>query len=541
MNARGEEVRGRPSIDPAAAHAILKCFSAPAEGDAYFTEPVREQRLNLLLHLAPISELVLVAGYSGSGKTTLIQRFVTLAGDRWHIFSLDLNSLTDDTDFLGMLAARFGITTAGDSGVSDQDALAQQFSRLSEGDNPIIVLVDNAHFLSGAALNTLAELFGMANRANYSLHVVLIGEPELAEQLEVREFADLHRRLVHTVDLPALNEAQTIQYIYHRLHAGQISVSGYLDSGMVKNIYKASNGYPGRINEAVKQFVTSGQLPLEKGKLARTRMARPLLSRINWSKQALPLLLILVFFGIMIGLRMEMTGETLSGQAQADKLVPDRPAPALQVAADEIGPVVPKNKADFPKNRPDEPSPDISGHSSDAKPAAPDIGLHVAADQERLAVTDQSALPVATPREENTQHAAKEIPEKIISLHESQKVGQGVATQVSRKNTEAAQINPPKQRVPHHHKTVTDDAGNIAWVLRQDPGTYTLQLLGSHNLGAVKKFIKARSVNGEARYISLTNKEKKWFVVLYRPARCNQERSAEPALGTQWANPLAAA
>src|SRR3569832_1359933 len=58
-------------------------FTGPAGPNFYYAAADREQRLGLMQHLAPYSEVLIVIGSAGSGKTMLLQQFIARAGVAW--------------------------------------------------------------------------------------------------------------------------------------------------------------------------------------------------------------------------------------------------------------------------------------------------------------------------------------------------------------------------------------------------------------------------------------------------------------------------
>jgi DamX protein len=54
-----------------------------------------------------------------------------------------------------------------------------------------------------------------------------------------------------------------------------------------------------------------------------------------------------------------------------------------------------------------------------------------------------------------------------------------------------------------------------AWLLKQSPEDYTLQLIGLRDAQGIPRFIKRHSLNGQAAYFRTSHQGQPWFVVLY--------------------------
>src|SRR3569623_704522 len=58
-------------------------FTGAAGPNFFYADANREQRLDLMQHLAPYSEVLIVIGGPGAGKTMLLQQFIARAGETW--------------------------------------------------------------------------------------------------------------------------------------------------------------------------------------------------------------------------------------------------------------------------------------------------------------------------------------------------------------------------------------------------------------------------------------------------------------------------
>ena len=67
--------------------------------DGYYSDPAREQRINLLLHLIHYADLLLLSSAKGSGKTSLLANFVERMGSDWQIHTLQGAALVQEMSY----------------------------------------------------------------------------------------------------------------------------------------------------------------------------------------------------------------------------------------------------------------------------------------------------------------------------------------------------------------------------------------------------------------------------------------------------------
>ena len=88
-------------------------FSSAAEDDMYYADPTRQQRLDVLLHLAQnTNELLVVTGEQGMGKTMFLRQFVNNTGEHWKVCQLDGHKMMTEEQFLQRVYMGFGIAHA---------------------------------------------------------------------------------------------------------------------------------------------------------------------------------------------------------------------------------------------------------------------------------------------------------------------------------------------------------------------------------------------------------------------------------------------
>lgn len=225
-------------------------FQSRCDAAGYFDEAVRAKRLNLLFHLIPYSDVLLVTGEPGSGKTCILHRLLAGANDSWRICRFQAAAAIDGAQLLEILYKEFSLRPdAREDAEQRLRLLRESLHALRHGALVPVLIIDDAHLLTHAALAMLGALTEPWESRDKLLSVVMFGEPEISKRMIAPGLEGLRARISHSFDIPPLSEEDTGRYIRHRLQAAGVIGSGPFTDSVIKFIYVASRGFPGRINE----------------------------------------------------------------------------------------------------------------------------------------------------------------------------------------------------------------------------------------------------------------------------------------------------
>lgn len=251
-------------------HTAGDPFQSWCDESAWYPDPVRENSLKLLLHLAPYSDLLLVTGDEGSGRSLFLSRFVASAGDTWRILALPGGPVLDDAMLLESLDQELSVRP--DGGEAGRDERLRRLRRslfvLRRGALLPVLVLDDAHLLPQSAFDLLLELTEPREDGEKPIAVVLAGEAAALGSRIQAAGSRLQDRVAHVFELQSFTEAGTDAYIRHRLAlAGQES-GGTFTPAVVRFIHTAARGLPGRINEFARVVLEEGQRKRRKADVA---------------------------------------------------------------------------------------------------------------------------------------------------------------------------------------------------------------------------------------------------------------------------------
>jgi general secretion pathway protein A len=109
-------------------------------------------------------------------------------------------------------------------------------------------MVDEAQRLGVDVLEQLRLLTNLETSERKLLQIILIGQPELRDMLARPDLEQLAQRVTARYHLKALSQAETTQYIRHRLSVAGLSGLVPFDRDARKRIHQLSRGVPRRIN-----------------------------------------------------------------------------------------------------------------------------------------------------------------------------------------------------------------------------------------------------------------------------------------------------
>lgn len=225
---------------------------APDPRLLFMSEQHREALAHLLYGVQGGGGFVLLTGEIGTGKTTVCRSFLEQVPSHCnlaYIFNPKLTAL----ELLESVCHEFGVPVAvpAQRPATAKDYIdplnAYLLREHGAGRNNLLV-IDEAQNLSADVLEQLRLLTNLETSERKLLQIVLIGQPELREMLARPELEQLAQRVIARYHLHALSEAETVQYVRHRLEVCGLQRPLPFDRGALKRVHAASGGVPRRIN-----------------------------------------------------------------------------------------------------------------------------------------------------------------------------------------------------------------------------------------------------------------------------------------------------
>ena len=523
--------------------------------------------------------LLIVQGEQGVGKTSLLTRFIKNAADNWHICEVTANPMMDAGQLLFQAAQGFGVQQLPQDSGELQEMLYARVATFHHNDQIPILVVDDAHELPKDALLAIFNLAdAQVDDANL-LRIILFAEPLIEKTLNARDVRPLRERVTHTMVIPPLDEDTTAEYLKHRMAVAGFNGGSPFTPKMVKRIYKASGGNPARINQYAHETLDKGDFERDEVEnIIVPAQTRPLQKRSVLIGIAVVLVALVLVFQHKINRLFEDTSPQtktipipLAEQTPASQTPVQ---PSLSPAATPVATPTPVPTITATPEQPNVQEKIIALHP--AAPATtlqplPSTAVATAASTSPVQANEPAAevKPVtAEPAGTQTTPSAEAVvpaptlvlqrvepnpvppgntPQTLVIHGEGFSSGSSVFVSWSKTQRQipAARvkiINDKQIQVqltvgtrhdkwqvwvadPKHGKsnildfavaTATASKNNASeWVLTQEPGTFTLQLFGSHDKKNAEEFIRQHQLGKDAHYFVSEHKGKDWYSVVY--------------------------
>ncbi len=225
---------------------------APDPRYLYMSERHREALAHLLYGIEGGGGFVLLSGEIGAGKTTICRCFLEQIPAHCRVAYIFNPKLTVG-DLLKTICREFHVEVRhegiGPATIKDYlDPLNEYLLRSHAAGQHNILIIDEAQNLTPHVLEQLRLLTNLETAERKLLQIILIGQPELREMLARPELEQLAQRVIARFHLGALGEAETRQYIGHRMAvAGLRGPLPFADKALSR-IHALTGGVPRRIN-----------------------------------------------------------------------------------------------------------------------------------------------------------------------------------------------------------------------------------------------------------------------------------------------------
>ena len=193
---------------------------------------------------------VVLTGEVGTGKTLLVRWLLQLLRGTNIAYAYVFNSRLSSLEFLQFIAGDLGLTTSGKT----KSDLLLDFGRFliarHQQKLTTVLVVDEAHHLSAEVLEEIRLLTNLETAQGKLLQILLVGQPELDDKLDLVELRQLKQRVALRARLEPLDREETSGYIERRLQmaGADFPANTLFPDDTVAQIYRYSRGIPRLIN-----------------------------------------------------------------------------------------------------------------------------------------------------------------------------------------------------------------------------------------------------------------------------------------------------
>jgi general secretion pathway protein A len=223
----------------------------------YFGATHREAFASLLYAIETKRGFSALVAEPGMGKTSLLARLLETLGNSArtaYLFQTD----GDSRDLLHGLLSDLRIDISNKDLVTMHGALNHALIAEERAGKQVVVILDEAQNLDEQSLETVRLLSNFETSTQKLMHIVLAGQPGLAERLEEPGLTQLRQRVSSIIRLEHLNRDDSIDYIAHRLRMAGYEGPSLFSADGLDIIARVSQGIPRNINNICFQALSIG-------------------------------------------------------------------------------------------------------------------------------------------------------------------------------------------------------------------------------------------------------------------------------------------
>ncbi len=212
----------------------------------YLSAAHRDALAYLTYGLSERKGFLVVAGEAGTGKTTLARTVVERFSESTSL-GFVLSTKLNMKQLLTMAMHDLGIKVKGLNKAELLIAFNDYLLEQSQQGRSVVLIIDEAQNLSLDVLEELRMLSNLETSREKLLQIVLLGQPELLDTLELHEMRQLRQRVPGIALLRPLTSEEVGPYLESRLRVAG-AVRALLAAGTDVEVHRQTGGIPRLIN-----------------------------------------------------------------------------------------------------------------------------------------------------------------------------------------------------------------------------------------------------------------------------------------------------
>lgn len=202
---------------------------------------------------------IVITGEVGAGKSMLVERMCAELDPATFLIARMPTLQVAGADVVPLVGSALGLHEPGDTATALRRIEALLLARRAAGQRTVLV-VDEVQGLSIAALEEMRMLSNIARDGRAMLQILLLGQPQFRRTMSSPDLDQLRQRVLASFHLGPLTEAETHDYVLHRLRTvGWTDFPAWSEPALAA-VYGATAGVPRRINRLCARVLLHGAL-----------------------------------------------------------------------------------------------------------------------------------------------------------------------------------------------------------------------------------------------------------------------------------------
>ncbi|MDD5465316.1 MAG: tRNA (adenosine(37)-N6)-threonylcarbamoyltransferase complex ATPase subunit type 1 TsaE [Candidatus Omnitrophica bacterium] len=235
-------------------------FNVTSDPAFFFSSKKHKEAISHLLYgVSQRKGIIVLTGEIGTGKTTICRFFLNQVGKNVKTAFI-LNPTFSEVQLLESIIRDFGISTRDKTKLGMVLELNNFLLRESAAGNNLVLIIDEAQNLKPGLLEQIRLLSNLETEKDKLLQVILVGQPELNERLNLYDLRQLRQRIMVRYHIGPLDNDEINSYINWRLEIAGAQNSRQIEfsAEAVDMISHFSGGTPRLINMICDRALLAG-------------------------------------------------------------------------------------------------------------------------------------------------------------------------------------------------------------------------------------------------------------------------------------------
>ena len=233
-------------------------FNVTSDPSFFFSSKKHKEAISHLLYgVSQRKGIIVLTGEIGTGKTTICRFFLNQVTKNVKTAFI-LNPTFSEVQLLESIIKDFGLSSKNRTKLGMVLELNNFLLRESQAGNNLVLIVDEAQNLKPDLLEQIRLLSNLETEKDKLLQVILVGQPELNNRLNLHDLRQLRQRIMVRYHITPLDQDEIKSYINHRLEIASTDKKIVFTDEAISMISRFSSGTPRLINMICDRALLAG-------------------------------------------------------------------------------------------------------------------------------------------------------------------------------------------------------------------------------------------------------------------------------------------